>query len=213
MGCVYSRLAGGAPSHATGQVFVPGRAPNLQPEVRRHQAPPVYPPASRKIAQRMIAVENLTKVYGTRTVLRDVSFTVQPGEILGFLGPNGAGKTTTMRILTGYMPPTSGTATVAGFDVVKQSLSARRKLGYLPETVPLYPEMSIRGYLDYMAKVKGVPRKVRKQRVDEVMEQTFVAHRQKDLIGRLSKGYRQRVGLAQALVGDPDVLILDEPTV
>ncbi len=161
----------------------------------------------------MIVVHKLSKYYGPRPAIEDVSFTVQPGEILGFLGPNGAGKTTTMRILTGYLPPTSGTASVAGCDVVKQSLEARRKIGYLPETVPLYPEMSVRSYLDYMAKLKGVPGKVRRSRIDEVMEKTRVAHRQHDLIGRLSKGYRQRVGLAQALVGDPEVLILDEPTV
>jgi len=161
----------------------------------------------------MIVVDKLTKYYGPRPAIQDVSFTVQPGEILGFLGPNGAGKTTTMRILTGYLPPTSGTASVAGFDIVRQSLQARRRIGYLPETVPLYPEMSVRSYLDYMAKVKGVPRKVRRARIDDVMEKARVAHRAGDLIGRLSKGYRQRVGLAQALVGDPEVLILDEPTV
>src|SRR5690242_20223948 len=161
----------------------------------------------------MIAVENLTKYYGTRAAIDNVTFSVQPGEILGFLGPNGAGKTTTMRILTGYMPPSSGKALVGGRDVVRQSLDARRKIGYLPETVPLYPEMSIRSYLDYVAKVKGVPRKVRRARIDDVMDRARVAHRANDLIGRLSKGYRQRVGLAQALVGDPEVLILDEPTV
>jgi ABC-2 type transport system ATP-binding protein len=118
-----------------------------------------------------------------------------------------------MRILTGFLPPSGGTATIAGFNVVKQSLAARKMIGYLPETVPLYPEMSVRSYLDYMAKIKGVPGKQRKARIDDVMEKTRVAHRAGDLIGTLSKGYRQRVGLAQALVGDPDVLILDEPTV
>lgn len=161
----------------------------------------------------MIVVDKLSKYYGPHPAILDVSFTVQQGEILGFLGPNGAGKTTTMRILTGYLPPTSGAASVAGCDVVKQSLAVRRKIGYMPETVPLYPEMSVRSYLDYMAKVKGVPRNLRRARVKDVMERARVAHRADDVIGRLSKGYRQRVGLAQALVGDPEVLILDEPTV
>jgi ABC-2 type transport system ATP-binding protein len=161
----------------------------------------------------MIVVDKLTKFYGPRPAIQDVSFTVQPGEILGFLGPNGAGKTTTMRILTGYLPPSNGSASVAGFDVVRQSLEARRRIGYLPETVPLYPEMSVRSYLDYMAKIKGVARKVRRARIDDVMDKARVGHRANDLIGRLSKGYRQRVGLAQALLGDPKVLILDEPTV
>ena len=161
----------------------------------------------------MIAVEHLTKYYGPRPAIQDVSFSVEPGEILGFLGPNGAGKSTTMRILTGYLPPTSGSASVAGFDVSTQSLQARQRIGYLPETVPLYPEMSVRSYLDYMAKLKGVPGKVRRARIDTAMERARVDHRAKDLIGRLSKGYRQRVGLAQAILGDPQVLILDEPTV
>src|SRR5215213_2860769 len=161
----------------------------------------------------MIQVEQLTKYYGPRAAVRDLTFEVAKGEILGFLGPNGAGKTTTMRILTGYMPPSSGAATIGGMDVVAQSLEARRKIGYLPETVPLYPEMSVRSYLDYMSKVKGVGRKVRRSRVADVMAKAQVDHRADDLIGRLSKGYRQRVGIAQALLSDPEVLIMDEPTV
>jgi ABC-2 type transport system ATP-binding protein len=159
----------------------------------------------------MIQVEHLSKTYGTRVALNDVSFSVERGEVLGFLGPNGAGKTTAMRILTGYMPATSGRAQVAGFDVMKQSIEARRRIGYLPETVPLYPEMSVRGYLDFMAKIKGVDK--RKAEVDRVMELVGVSQRSSQLIGKLSRGFRQRVGLGQAILGSPDVLILDEPTV
>lgn len=161
----------------------------------------------------MIQVEHLSKSYGTRQALYDVSFSVQKGEVLGFLGPNAAGKTTTMRILTGYLPPTGGRATVAGYDIVKQSVEARRHIGYLPETVPLYPEMSVEGYLDFMAKIKGLTGKRRKHEVARVMEMVGVEERAKQLIGKLSRGYRQRVGLAQAILGGPDVLILDEPTV
>jgi ABC-2 type transport system ATP-binding protein len=158
----------------------------------------------------MIRVEHLTKNYGPRVAVADVTFDVAKGEVLGFLGPNGAGKTTTMRILTGYMPPTGGRAEIAGFDVAKQSLQARANIGYLPETVPLYPEMSVRSYLDFIAKLKKV--KERKRDVDRSMEKARIAHRAHDPIGKLSKGLRQRVGLAQALLGDPPVLILDEPT-
>jgi ABC-2 type transport system ATP-binding protein len=142
-----------------------------------------------------------------------VSFSVARGEVLGFLGPNGAGKTTTMRILTGYMPPSGGTAQVAGYDVSRQSIEARRHIGYLPEHVPLYLDMSVEDYLDFVAKLKGIPRKERPDELDRVMEVTHVDDRADSIIGKLSKGYRQRVGLAQALLGDPDVLILDEPTV
>jgi ABC-2 type transport system ATP-binding protein len=137
---------------------------------------------------------------------------VERGEILGFLGPNGAGKTTTMRVLTGAMPPTEGRAIVAGFDVLDQPLEAKRRTGYLPETPPLYPDMSVRDYLDFVAKIKGVPRADRRARVVGVMERTRVTDMAKRLCGKLSKGYRQRVGLAQALLHNPDVLILDEPT-
>ena len=161
----------------------------------------------------MITVEDLNKYYGPRRAVADVSFSVEKGEILGFLGPNGAGKTTTMRILTGFLPASSGTASIAGFDVFKQPIEARRHLGYLPENVPLYTEMSVGAYLDFMAKIKAIPGGVRKARVDEAMEMTDITDRRNQLIGKLSKGYRQRVGLAQAILGKPPVLILDEPTV
>jgi ABC-2 type transport system ATP-binding protein len=141
-----------------------------------------------------------------------VSFKVEPGEILGFLGPNGAGKTTTMRILTGYMPATEGRATVAGYDVFDHPIEAKRRTGYLPETPPLYPDMTVREYLDFVARIKGVAAAGRKARVDGVMERTRVADMAARHCGKLSKGYRQRVGLAQALIHNPEVLILDEPT-
>jgi ABC-2 type transport system ATP-binding protein len=160
----------------------------------------------------VIEVQHLTKRYGPVTAVDDVSFRVERGEILGFLGPNGAGKTTTMRILTGYMPPTDGTALVGGYDVQEQPLDAKRRTGYLPETPPLYPDMTVRDYLDFCARIKGVPRGERSGRVKTAMERTRiddVAHRH---CGKLSKGYKQRVGLAQALLHNPDVLILDEPT-
>ena len=159
----------------------------------------------------MIDVENLTKRYGRFVALDGISFQAVEGEILGFLGPNGAGKTTTMRILTGYTPPTSGRASVAGFDVFDDSLEMRRHVGYLPETVPLYRDMTVRGYVDYIAQLHGIAD--RRRRVDEVLEQVGMHDRQRSLIRTLSKGMRQRVGLAQALVHDPEVLILDEPTI
>ncbi len=161
----------------------------------------------------MIEVQHITKRYGTVTAVDDVSFRVERGEILGFLGPNGAGKTTTMRILTGYMPPTEGRAMVAGYDVFTQPIDAKRRTGYLPETPPLYPDMTVREYLDFVARIKGVPSRERKQRVLAVMERSRVADMAERHCAKLSKGYRQRVGLAQALIHNPDVLILDEPTV
>ena len=161
----------------------------------------------------MIDVQNLTKNYGPVTAIRDVSFSVAPGQIVGFLGPNGAGKSTTMRILSCFMPASSGTATVAGFDVFRQSLDVRRRIGYLPENVPLYTELRVVDYLDFVAEVKGVARSQRRRRVGEVMERCHIADVERRMIGKLSKGYRQRVGLAQALVNDPPVLILDEPTI
>ena len=160
----------------------------------------------------MIEVQNLTKRYGPVTAVQDVSFRVERGEILGFLGPNGAGKTTTMRVLTGYMPATEGKAIVAGFDVFEQPLEAKRRTGYLPETPPLYPDMTVAEYLSFVAKVKGVPSAERRQRLRAVMERTRITDMAARLCSRLSKGYRQRVGLAQALIHNPDVLILDEPT-
>ena len=161
----------------------------------------------------MIEVEDLTKSYGSVTAVDHVSFSVNKGEILGFLGPNGAGKTTTMRVLTGFMPATSGTARVAGFDVFNDSLEVRKRIGYLPETPPLYPDMSVETYLDFVARIKGAPSEKRQSLVEDAMRKTNITDRRSELIKRLSRGYKQRVGLAQALVHDPDVIILDEPTV
>ena len=160
----------------------------------------------------MIEVQRLTKRYGPVTAVDDVSFRAERGEILGFLGPNGAGKTTTMRILTGYMPPTEGKAVVAGYDVQEQPIEAKRRTGYLPETPPLYPDMTVRDYLDFCARIKGVPGGERTTRVKNAMARTRIADVSHRHCGKLSKGYRQRVGLAQALLYNPDVLILDEPT-
>jgi ABC-2 type transport system ATP-binding protein len=160
----------------------------------------------------MIEVENLTKRYGRHTAVDGISFRVNKGEILGFLGPNGAGKTTTMRILTCYLPATEGTARVAGFDVFEQPLEVKRRVGYIPETPPLYPDMEVDTFLDFCAKIKGVPKGERAARIDDAVGKCRVGDVRKTLIGRLSKGYRQRVGLAQAILANPDVLILDEPT-
>jgi ABC-2 type transport system ATP-binding protein len=161
----------------------------------------------------MIDVQGLTKFYGHVPGIQDVSFGIEPGEIVGFLGPNGAGKSTTMRILTCYMPATSGTATVAGFDVFKSPLDVRRRIGYLPENVPLYPELTVRDYLNFVGELKGMSRKERRHQMDRIMPMVGAKEVADRIIGNLSKGYRQRVGLAQALLNDPEVLILDEPTV
>ncbi|MEY2537743.1 MAG: gliding motility-associated transport system ATP-binding protein [Verrucomicrobiota bacterium] len=161
----------------------------------------------------MIKVEHLTKRYAGHTAIKDLSFEVGKGEIMGFLGPNGAGKTTTMRILASFMPPTSGRATIAGFDIFRQSLQARSHLGYMPENVPLYNDMRVTEYLDYRAALKGVPHRRISERVGDVKELCGVKDVEKKLIGNLSKGYRQRVGLADALLHEPDLLILDEPTI
>src|SRR5215831_17088683 len=161
----------------------------------------------------MIDVKGLTKHYGPITAIRDVSFSVAPGEIVGFLGPNGAGKSTTMRILSCFTPASGGTAKVAGYDVFAESMEVRKRIGYLPESVPLYADMRVGAYLDFVAEVKGVARGARKKRVAEVMERCLIADVQQRLIAKLSKGYRQRVGLAQAIISDPAVLILDEPTI
>jgi ABC-2 type transport system ATP-binding protein len=160
----------------------------------------------------VIEVQHLTKQYGRVTAVNDISFRVERGEILGFLGPNGAGKTTTMRILTGYMPASEGKAIVAGFDVFDQPIEAKRRTGYLPETPPLYPDMTVIEYLDFVSKIKGVPAAGRQKRIREVMERTRIADMAQRMCSKLSKGYRQRVGLAQAIIHNPDVLILDEPT-
>ena len=160
----------------------------------------------------MIEVQHLTKRYGPFTAVDDVSFKAERGEILGFLGPNGAGKTTTMRVLTGYMPPSDGKAIVAGYDVLEQPIEAKQRTGYLPETPPLYPDMTVADYLTFCARIKGVPRSERASRIQTSMERTKIVDVAQRHCGKLSKGYRQRVGLAQALLHNPEVLILDEPT-
>lgn len=161
----------------------------------------------------MIEVEGLTKYYGNYHALKGVTFSVGKGEILGFLGPNGAGKTTTMRILTCFFPPTSGKAKVAGFDVFEEPLEVRKRIGYLPENVPLYKDMTVEDYLAFAAGIKGVDSRNVKKAVAKAMDECVLTDVSYKLIGELSKGYRQRVGLAQALVNDPEVLILDEPTI
>jgi len=161
----------------------------------------------------VIEVEQLSKHYGDFTAVEDISFRVEKGEILGFLGPNGAGKTTTMRMLTCYLPPSAGSAKVGGYDVMEESLEVRRNIGYLPEQPPLYTDMTVESYLRFVAKIKDVPSAHLQSQMDEAMEKTGVAHVHNKVISQLSKGYRQRVGLAQALVHKPAVLILDEPTV
>ena len=160
----------------------------------------------------MISVKQLTKKYARNLAVDHISFEVQKGQIVGFLGPNGAGKTTTMRMLTCFMPPTSGGATVAGFDVLEQPLEVKKRIGYLPESPPLYPEMETGEYLTFVGKLKGLSGAELKKRVDYVCERCAVADVRNKLLGRLSKGYRQRVGLAQAIIHNPDVLVLDEPT-
>lgn len=160
----------------------------------------------------MIDVQSLSKFYGPIAALQGVSFAVEKGEVVGFLGPNGAGKTTTMRILTGFLSPTSGQVSLAGHDVAREPLKAKAHVGYLPERVPLYKEMTARAYLSFVAEVKGVERSRRAGKVEEVSELCGVSSEAHRLVGHLSKGYQQRLGLAQALIGDPEVLILDEPT-
>lgn len=160
-----------------------------------------------------IEVQHLSKVYGSTTAIKDVNFTVESGEIIGFLGPNGAGKTTTMRILAGYLPATTGTAKISGYDVHQQSMEVRRRIGYLPENPPLYPEMTVEGFLHFVAKIKGVAKSDRRKKVASVIERCQLEDKTKIPIYKLSKGYRQRVGIAQAIVHEPSVIILDEPTV
>jgi gliding motility-associated transport system ATP-binding protein len=161
----------------------------------------------------LIEVDHLIKSYGKNIAVNDISFDVGKGEILGFLGPNGAGKTTTMRILTGYLPATSGSARIAGFDVFEKSMEVRRRIGYLPETPPLYPDMRVQTYLEFVARIKGVAGGDIANRVDRAMEMANLEDRRSELIKRLSRGFKQRVGIAQAIVHNPDVVILDEPTV
>ena len=160
-----------------------------------------------------IEVKNLTKFYGDYPAIEDLSFSVNKGEILGFLGPNGAGKTTTMRILTGFMPPSGGTAKIAGFDVVSESLDARKQIGYLPETVPLYLDMTVEDYLDFLGKIRGMDRNWRQKRISDVIGICHLEEYQSSHIGKLSKGFRQRVGIAQAILHEPKVLVMDEPTI
>lgn len=161
----------------------------------------------------MIEVDHLSKTYGSTSAITDVTFSVEPGEILGFLGPNGAGKTTTMRILAGYLPATNGTAKIAGFDVHENSLAVRQRIGYLPETPPLYPEMTVEGFLHFVARIKGISAGDRANKVTAAIERCNLQDKRRVIIRKLSKGYRQRVGIAQAIVHDPPAIIMDEPTV
>ncbi len=161
----------------------------------------------------MIEAASLGKRFGAREAVRDVTFSIAAGEIVGFLGPNGAGKTTTLRMLTGFLPPTAGEARVAGFDVVAQSMEVRSRIGYLPETVPVYRDLTVSAYLDFVGQLKGIPRSEQARRIATVVEACGIGDVRGRRIGALSRGYRQRVGLAQALLNDPEVLFLDEPTV
>jgi ABC-2 type transport system ATP-binding protein len=161
----------------------------------------------------MIEVEHLSKIYGSTSAITDVTFSVEPGEILGLLGPNGAGKTTTMRILAGYLPATNGNARIAGYDVHENSLAVRQRIGYLPETPPLYPDMTVEGFLHFVAQIKGVPAGDRANKVLAAIKRCNLEDKRRVIIRKLSKGYRQRVGIAQAIVHDPPAIILDEPTV
>ncbi|MEG6567152.1 ATP-binding cassette domain-containing protein [Thermoanaerobacterium saccharolyticum] len=161
----------------------------------------------------MIEVNNVTKVYGSRKAVDNISFSVDSGEIVGFLGPNGAGKSSTMKMITGFMPPTSGTIKIAGYDIIEDSIKAKKHIGYLPEVPPLYLDMTVEAYLAFVCELKEVPNDKKKATVDKVIGEVGLADVRKRIIKNLSKGYKQRVGLAQAIVGDPDVLVLDEPTV
>lgn len=161
----------------------------------------------------MIEAQQLTKKYGSLTALEDVSFCIQPGEVVGLLGPNGAGKTTTMRLLTGFMPPSMGRVMVAGLDLLKNPIEAKRSLGYLPENPPLYPELTVEEMLGLVAGLHGITKKDRKEKIDQALEKTSTVSIRKRLVGNISKGYRQRVGIAQAILHEPPFLILDEPTV
>lgn len=165
------------------------------------------------MSHKMIEVEHLSKVYGGTTAIEDIHFSVDEGEIIGFLGPNGAGKTTTMRILAGYLPATTGTARIANYDVHRHSMEVRRRIGYLPEAPPLYPNMTVKGYLSFVAKIKGIRAGDRRRLVYQAMRRCQLLERENTIIRQLSKGYRQRVGIAQAIVHEPPVIILDEPTV
>lgn len=165
------------------------------------------------MSQKTIEIEHLSKTYGSTVAIKDIHFNVEAGEIIGFLGPNGAGKTTTMRILAGYLPATTGTASIAGYDVHQQSMQVRRTIGYLPETPPLYSHMTVKGFLHFVAKIKGTKTRDRDRQVDKAMTRCQLLDRENTIISKLSKGDRQRVGIAQAIVHEPPVIILDEPTV
>lgn len=161
----------------------------------------------------MIELKNITKYYGDFPAVTDISFKIEKGEIVGLLGPNGAGKSTTMKMITGFMPPTSGELTVGGNDIVSQSIEARRKIGYLPETVPLYTDMTVYSYIEYMGMLRGLSKKNIKSKVDNVIEICKLEDYRNSLISKLSKGFRQRVGISQAIIHEPEVLVLDEPTI
>ncbi len=161
----------------------------------------------------MIEVKNVTKKYGNFLAVDNISFTVKDGEVVGFLGPNGAGKSTTMNMITGFIEPTEGTIIVNGYDVLKKPISAKKQIGYMPEGVPLYSDLTVKEFVNYMAELKRVPRKEKKEKVEKALEQTGIKDVEKKLIRNLSRGYKQRVSLAGALIGDPEVIILDEPTV
>ena len=161
----------------------------------------------------MIELKNITKYYGNFPAVTDISFKIERGEIVGLLGPNGAGKSTTMKMITGYMPPTSGELTIDNYDIVQESIEARKKIGYLPETVPLYTDMTVYSYIEFMGKLRGINSKNIKSKVDNVIDICNLGDYRYSLISKLSKGYRQRVGIAQAIIHEPEVLILDEPTI
>lgn len=161
----------------------------------------------------MIEVRNLTKRYGDLVAIENISFTAQRGEVLGLLGPNGAGKTTTMRIITGFLAPTSGTVQIEGFDILQQSLEVRKRIGYLPEIPPLYHDMTVRPYLEFVGRIRGIPRAELSGATDRALDRCGLTHVARRVLGHLSKGYRQRVGLAQAIIHEPHVLVLDEPTI
>ena len=203
------------PGHYTNSIYCRSREPALVPRSGRKSsaaqttAPRLNPG---RYLYPMIEVMQLTKCYGPTVAVSDVTFEVKKGEVLGLLGPNGAGKTTTMRVITGYLPPTAGTVRVAGFDVAEQPLEAKRRTGYLPESPPVYTDMLVSEYLAFTGRIKGVPRRELSKRIEEVSETCAITDVQRRQIGKLSKGYRQRVGLAQALIHNPDVLVLDEPT-
>jgi ABC-2 type transport system ATP-binding protein len=161
----------------------------------------------------MIELKDVTKKFGTKTAVDGISFKIEKGDIVGFLGPNAAGKTTTMRIITGFFPPTSGQVKIAGYDISKDSIAVKEKIGYMPENVPLYKELTVYSYLKFIAEIKGIPKDKIESRIEKAMKEVGISQVKNTIIGKLSKGFKQRVGLAQAIINDPEILILDEPTV